>query len=67
MLLVSDSHLLEERFLEDISNLLNNGEVPDLLVHDDMIRIHLGLCDRGFIVSKVPSNMFSTATGGFGY
>jgi len=33
--LFPDNHVLEESFLEDINNLLNTGEVPDLFEKKD--------------------------------
>jgi dynein heavy chain len=31
----SDTQLIDEAFLEDINNILNNGEVPNLLAEGD--------------------------------
>jgi len=36
VLMLTESHIVDERFLEDINNLLNSGEVPDLLQKDDI-------------------------------
>ena len=33
--LFPDNHVMEEAFLEDINNLLNTGEVPDLFEKKD--------------------------------
>jgi dynein heavy chain len=36
----SDTQLIDEAFLEDINNILNNGEVPNLLSEgDDLITV----------------------------
>lgn len=32
--LFSDNHILQENFLEDVNNLLNSGEVPNLYIID---------------------------------
>jgi dynein heavy chain len=37
--LFSDSQIVEEGFLEDINNVLNTGEVPNLYAHEDIEKI----------------------------
>ena len=32
---MTDSHILQESFLEDINNILNTGEVPNLMLGED--------------------------------
>ena len=32
---MTDSHILQESFLEDINNILNTGEVPNLMASED--------------------------------
>lgn len=39
--LVSDAQIVDERFLEDINNLLNIGEIPNLYAPEDKVRILL--------------------------
>ena len=34
--LLPDNHVLEESFLEDLNNLLNTGEIPNLYTKDDI-------------------------------
>lgn len=38
--LFADSHILQEGFLEDVNNLLNSGEVPNMLTKEDMDEIN---------------------------
>lgn len=56
MFLFSDSQIINETFLEDINNILNAGEVPNLFPNDEVDRVvndtrcahrsqrHRGLC-----------------------
>ena len=44
--LFSDTHIIQESFLEDINNILNNGEVPNLLKDDEMAVIFNTLKDK---------------------
>ena len=37
---MSDSSILKERFLEDINNIINNGEVPSLMQSEDMEEVY---------------------------
>jgi len=37
--LFSDSQIINEAFLEDINNILNNGEIPNLYKADDIVQI----------------------------
>lgn len=41
--LFSDSQILKESFLEDINNVLNNGEIPNLFKDETLNRIHNSL------------------------
>jgi dynein heavy chain len=34
-----DNHIVDERFLEDVNNLLNSGEIPNLFEADERQRI----------------------------
>ncbi|XXQ39846.1 AAA+ ATPase domain-containing protein [Plasmodiophora brassicae] len=43
--LFSDSQIIEERFLEDINNLLNAGEIPNLFANDELSKIVDDLTD----------------------
>jgi len=36
---MTDSQILNETFLEDINNLLNTGEVPNLMLNEDKDRL----------------------------
>ena len=44
--LFSDTQILQESFLEDINNILNNGEVPNLFKDDEMAVIFNTLKDK---------------------
>ncbi len=37
--LFNENQIIIERFLEDVNNLLNSGEVPDLFNADDLTKI----------------------------
>lgn len=39
--LISDTELKEETFLEDINNILNTGEVPNLYPKDELVITYL--------------------------
>ncbi len=41
--LFSDTQLVQENFLEDINNILNSGEVPNLMKTDDQEEIAAGV------------------------
>lgn len=36
--LISEAQIVDERFLEDINNLLNIGEIPNLYPPEDKVR-----------------------------
>ena len=36
---MTDSQILDETFLEDINNLLNTGEIPNLMLPEDKDKI----------------------------
>ena len=36
---MTDSQILQEAFLEDINNILNTGEVPNLMLQEDKDKI----------------------------
>lgn len=36
---MTDSQILNETFLEDINNLLNTGEIPNLMLNEDKDRL----------------------------
>ena len=44
---MTDSHILKESFLEDINNILNTGEVPNLMLAED----------RDYICQELPNQM----------
>jgi dynein heavy chain len=37
--LFSDTQIINEAFVEDINNILNNGEIPNLYKADDLVQI----------------------------
>ena len=39
MFLFTDTQIVKESFLEDINNILNSGEVPNLFAFDEMEQI----------------------------
>ena len=41
--LLSDTQIVREQFLEDVNNLINAGEVPGMLVQEDMDAIIEGM------------------------
>lgn len=43
--LITDTQIVEEEFMEDIQNILNSGEVPNLFLGDDYERVILGVKD----------------------
>jgi dynein heavy chain len=50
--LFSDTQIVFESFLEDINNLLNSGEIPNLFPADEKINICDELADRARSVGK---------------
>jgi dynein heavy chain len=54
--LFSDTQILYESFLEDINNILNNGEVPNLFKEDEILQIFNTLKDsaksNGYLENK---------------
>lgn len=50
--LFSDTQIVFESFLEDINNLLNSGEIPNLFPADEKIAICEDLADRARAVGK---------------
>jgi dynein heavy chain len=50
--LFSDTQIVYESFLEDINNLLNSGEIPNLFPADEKIGICDELADRARSVGK---------------
>ncbi|KAG5343357.1 DYH7 protein, partial [Acromyrmex heyeri] len=54
--LFSDTQIKEEIFLEDISNMLNSGEVPNLYVADEMAEI----CEKMKIIDRQRERAFQT-------
>jgi len=36
---LTDSQIIDETFLEDINNILNTGEIPNLMLNDDKEKI----------------------------
>jgi len=44
--LFSDTQIVQESFLEDINNLLNSGEIPNLFPPEEKIQIIDDLADR---------------------
>ena len=55
MFLFSDTQLVQESFLEDINNVLNTGEVPNLLEYEDINKISQLLTPECKKVGIVPS------------
>ncbi|CAK92427.1 unnamed protein product (macronuclear) [Paramecium tetraurelia] len=63
----SDTQILQEGFLEDVNNLLNSGEVPNMLTKDDLEIINQGLQAEArelkindiypYFVQKIRSNL----------
>lgn len=47
-----DTQIVEEEFLEDINNILNSGEVPNLFEGDDYEKIILDARDQCNAVNK---------------
>lgn len=43
--LITDTQIVKEEFMEDIQNILNSGEVPNLFLGDDYERVILGVKD----------------------
>jgi dynein heavy chain len=39
-LYITDNNIIDEIFLEDINNILNNGEVPNLMQAEDLEEIY---------------------------
>ena len=48
--LFTDNQILEERFLEDVNNILNSGEVPNLFATDEMLKV---IEDMGPVVKEL--------------
>jgi dynein heavy chain len=40
LFLISDTQVLKESYLEDISNILNSGEVSNIMTQEDNEEIH---------------------------
>ena len=40
VLILSDNNMKKESFLEDINNIINNGEVPNLMAFEDLEEIY---------------------------
>lgn len=59
VLLLTDSEIVHESFLEDINNFLNSGEVPAMFTVEDRDRIFSCLRDSveasGIVPNKVQS------------
>ena len=52
--LVTDSQIKDESFLEDVDNLLNSGEVPNLFAADERIEIQeVRMRDNGLSIKNV--------------
>ena len=56
LFLFSDTHIVKESFLEDINNILNTGEVPNLMAIEDMEEIigdmRVIVKERGLLESR---------------
>ena len=51
--LVTDSQIKDESFLEDVDNLLNSGEVPNLFAADERIEIQeVSIRDSRLLIKK---------------
>mmetsp|Transcript_17277 Transcript_17277/g.12264 ORF Transcript_17277/g.12264 Transcript_17277/m.12264 type:complete len:155 (+) Transcript_17277:4922-5386(+) len=50
--LFSDTQIMQESFLEDINNLLNSGEIPNLFATDEKNQICEELADRARAIGR---------------
>ncbi|XP_076026906.1 dynein axonemal heavy chain 2 [Genypterus blacodes] len=59
--LFSDTHIVDESFLEEINNILSSGEVPNLYKQDEFVEVCSALSDsaRRDGVIETPDSMFS--------
>lgn len=62
--LITDSQIVREQFMEDIQNILNSGEVPNLFLGDDYERVILGVKDD--CMKAKPKKDGATTAGGDG-
>ncbi|XP_078792424.1 dynein axonemal heavy chain 2 isoform X2 [Oryzias latipes] len=59
--LFSDTHIVDESFLEDINNILSSGEVPNLYKSDEFVEVCHALSDsaREDGVPETPESLFT--------
>jgi len=53
---LTDSQIINETFLEDINNLLNTGEIPNLITNEDRDRLQNELREVITDQKKVETN-----------
>ena len=63
--LLTDSHIVNEGFLEDVNNLLNSGEVPGMLTQEEKDQFVAGIREwvyqQGGNTSKVRQTTAASA------
>ena len=56
MLFLNDNNILKESFLDDINNILNTGEIPNLMATEDLEELYSELRiivkEKGMFESK---------------
>lgn len=61
--LMIDTQIVEEEFLEDINNILNSGEVPNLFEGDEYEKVILDTREACLEANKAVSISFSKRPG----
>lgn len=58
---MTDTQIKDERFLEDVNNILNNGEVPNLFAADELSAVMEEVCDMlCFLLGFAKCNLFAS-------